>query len=75
MSGRLGQLRERRDPDGAQTLFYVVASTKNWYHLLNVENGELTSFKKRVLDKPSGVGSWAWGDALCRWQPYWERIA
>ena len=80
MSGRLGQLWLRhhgldtlymtREP---QTLYYVVASSKHKYHMLDLESGAFVSFKKEKLDACAEKPTWFLKAQT--WQPYWERLA
>lgn len=78
MSGRLGQLWLRYNgleawKKGAETLYYVVASSKNHYHVLNLDTGEFVSFKKKKLDSRPEQPTWF--TEAQSWQPYWKRIA
>ncbi len=80
MSGRLGQvwlrhhgfdpLYMKREP---QTLYYVVASSKNHYHMLDLETGEFVSFKKSKVDMRSDKPTWFLKAQA--WEPHWERVA
>ena len=81
MSGRLGQLwchhhgfdplYMAREP---QTLYYVVASSKNHYHMLDLDTGKFTSFKKSRFDVQSFKPS-LYNMKTLTWQRCWERIA
>ena len=81
MSGRLGQLWVRHhgfDPLYMQkpheTLYYVVASSKNHYHMIDLDDGSFVSFKKSKFDKARDERP-TWFTKTQDWKTYWERVA